>query len=167
MRPHRHHNRPQTVHLAAQRLHLHLHPPYRPRLYVWPCVVTMRTKKANKDIKRSSPGHNVSQCQNDATWTVNVSYMGMSESGGKIWPYKLLPAPSAADCCGVCFDESPHGCQGWAFLPWDNTPVPCTIIYGWNTSGASKTCPHGRARIEFATDPGRSGSVGDAGPCGY
>ncbi len=110
---------------------------------------------------------NATQCLNNATWALNVSYMGVAASGGKQWPFKLAAAPSAADCCTMCFTQFPAGCQGWAFLPWDGTPVPCTVIYGWNaTSGESNACPNGRAQISFAADPSRLDSVGDAGPCG-
>ncbi|OAA60520.1 hypothetical protein SPI_05644 [Niveomyces insectorum RCEF 264] len=103
----------------------------------------------------------------DSKWTTNVSYMGVDGSGGASWPYKLYASPSAAACCTMCFADFPLGCQGWAFLPWDDTPVPCTVVYGWNASdGVSTACPNGKAMMIFSSDTSHAGSVGGAGPCG-
>ncbi|EPE09187.1 hypothetical protein F503_06963 [Ophiostoma piceae UAMH 11346] len=107
------------------------------------------------------------QCMSNASWAQNVSFLGIFDSNGKTWPYKLADASSAADCCTMCFASFPGGCQGWAYLPWNGTPVPCTIIYGWSSAeGMSAICPDGRADVVLTSSIDHPGSVGGAGPCG-
>lgn len=106
-------------------------------------------------------------CTDPSAWATDVSYMGVADEGATTWPYKLLAASDAQACCTTCYSNFDEGCQGWAYLPWDETPVPCTIIYGWNaTTGTSTTCPNGQATINFSEDTSRANSTGSKGPCG-
>src|SRR5690242_20135286 len=89
------------------------------------------------------------------------------------WEWKPIAARDAASCCALCYSSAavPEGCQSWAFLPWDNSPVPCTIIFGWKTGkGVDDNCPAGKdAPVAFATDSTNKKydtSYGGAGPCG-
>ena len=103
-----------------------------------------------------------SQC-GQSTWISGVDYLGAS--GGPS-TFQLLKASDAANCCAQCYGAFPEGCQGWAYLPWNNSPVPCNIIFNFTGTDPDASCPAGHTFVSFGTDQNHAGSYGGAGPCG-
>ena len=98
----------------------------------------------------------------------SVSYVGVTDPNGAKWQYQLSAASDAGNCCAQCYQTFPHGCQGWAFLPWNGTQAPCNIIYQGRGQKPDAACPDGHVFLLFTTSQNKdyATSEGGAGPCG-
>lgn len=91
--------------------------------------------------------------------------MGMANAEGG-WNVGYSAASDATTCCSICYESQPKGCDGWAYMPTDNSPgTACNMITGFAGANNDSTCPSGYAGVTFAVDSSNASHVGGAGPC--
>jgi hypothetical protein len=97
-----------------------------------------------------------------------VDFVGVANPGTKKWQFTPLPASSASNCCSQCYKAFPDGCQAWAYIPINDTKVPCNLIWGFPGQDVDKDCPQGHAFIVIgrSDEDDYKDSFGGAGPCG-
>jgi len=102
---------------------------------------------------------------NYSTYARNISFVtGVVDYHGT--GYSLPKADRLEDCCGICFQGTPAGCNLWVWNPRDNPLVPCTIVMGYFGADHDKQCPYGHTNSSAFAIQAKGNGTGWSGPCG-
>ncbi|KAF9869285.1 hypothetical protein CkaCkLH20_13246 [Colletotrichum karsti] len=89
----------------------------------------------------------------------DVSWIGIDK--GRDWKYRLKPAKSPEDCCTICHQSIPEGCNGWLFVKTNTNTPNCNLIYGYSGPNKTNACPAGKPDLVYNDGDGQGGG----GPC--
>jgi hypothetical protein len=129
-------------------------------------LMSLRTLVLTPSLQSASPSATLlPQCTDYSKYIQNISFVtgtvGVHGVG-----FTLPKANSQEQCCGICFTDTPTGCNIWVWDPKDNPTVPCTIIMGWFGDNKDSQCPYGHTNSTAFAIQAHGSGIGYSGPCG-
>ncbi|CAI0653701.1 unnamed protein product [Colletotrichum noveboracense] len=100
---------------------------------------------------------------NSSKFLRDVNWIGIDNGVG--WNFTLTSAQSPQDCCAVCHQSVPEGCNGWLYVKTNTNTPACNIIPGFSGPNKTKSCPSGRPSLVFSNNGDLPPGQGGLGPC--